>query len=36
MRKKEVRKREREEVGQELESMEKFLGTRNFKRGAVL
>jgi len=36
MRKKEVRKGKREEVGRELESMEKFLGTRNLEGGAVL
>jgi len=36
MGKKEVRKGKREEIGQELESMEKFLGTRNLEGEAVL
>jgi len=36
MGKKEVRKGKREEVGRELELMEKFLGMRNLEGGAVL
>jgi len=36
MGKKKIRKGEREEIGQKLDSMEKFLGMRNFEGGAML
>ena len=36
MGKKEVQKRKRKEMGRELESMEKFLGTRKLEEGTML
>jgi len=36
MEEKKVRKREREKMGQKLESMKKFLRTRNLEEGAML
>ena len=36
MEKKKVQKRKRKEVERELESMEKFLGTRKLEEGAML
>jgi len=36
MGKKEIQKGKREEMGRELESIEKFLGTRNLEGGTML
>jgi len=36
MREKKIQKGEREKMGQKLESMEKFLGTRNLEGRAML
>jgi len=36
MGKKKIQKGKKEKMGQKLESMEKFLGTRNLERGAIL
>jgi len=33
---KDIRKRERKEMGQKLELMEKFLGMRKLKEGTIL
>jgi len=33
---KKIQKREKKEMGQKLESIEKFLGTRNLEGGAML